>query len=121
MAMPIRYQVVSGGQEVASSVVGAFSFMDRLRGLLGSEPLTAGLGLWLHPGASVHTLGMGFAIDVLFLDAELTILDCRGCVQPGRICLAPRRTKSTLELWSGAVEQLRLERGTQLQFRRAVQ
>jgi uncharacterized protein len=40
----------------------------RLRGLLGHKPLQSGEGLLLRGEKAIHTIGMGFAIDVLFLD-----------------------------------------------------
>ncbi len=46
----------------------ADSAWTRLRGLLGHPPLQAGEGLLLRGEKAIHTIGMGFAIDVLFLD-----------------------------------------------------
>ncbi len=46
----------------------ANSAWTRLRGLLGHKPLQAGEGLLLRGEKAIHTIGMGFAIDVLFLD-----------------------------------------------------
>lgn len=118
MAAQIFYRVFRQDEMIADAI-GAFGFLDRLKGLLGSDRLTAGAGLWLRPGGSVHTLGMGFPIDVLFLDGQATIVDARSEVPPGRFCLAPWSTGSTLELWPGAIEQLGLSRGTRLVFRPA--
>lgn len=46
----------------------ANSAWTRLRGLLGHKPLQAGEGLLLRGEKAIHTIGMGFVIDVLFLD-----------------------------------------------------
>ena len=46
----------------------ADSAWTRLRGLLGHPPLKPGEGLLLRGEKAIHTIGMGFAIDVLFLD-----------------------------------------------------
>ena len=45
----------------------ADSVAARLRGLLGRDGLPAGTGLWIRPCNAVHTLGMRFAIDIVFL------------------------------------------------------
>jgi hypothetical protein len=43
-------------------------FWQRARGLLGRPPLAEGEGLILRPCKAVHTWGMGYPIDVAFLD-----------------------------------------------------
>ncbi|MBS3785805.1 MAG: DUF192 domain-containing protein [Gammaproteobacteria bacterium] len=71
---------------------------ERCRGLLGGEPLTGRTGLLLWPGGSVHTFGMNYPIDVLFLDDELRVLNRKSSLYPRQIALAPWRTQGTLEL-----------------------
>ena len=51
--------------------------VSRLRGLLGRDELAAGEGLLLRPESSIHTWFMRFPIDVLFLEADLTVLSMR--------------------------------------------
>jgi len=74
-------------------------FMSRLIGLLGRShpPVTDG-GLLLIARGGVHTLGMRFAIDVVQLDRELTVLKVSSRVPPGRWVPAPRGTRATLEM-----------------------
>ena len=43
-------------------------FVERLRGLLGHAMLENDRGLWIAPCGSVHTFGMRFPIDVVFVD-----------------------------------------------------
>lgn len=112
------YRVFWQDNMIADRVRVAFRFVDRLRGLLGGKPLVAGAGLWLKPGGSVHTVGMSFPIDVLFLDVRFQVVGVRSRVPPGKLCLAPRFTHSTLELWSGACDAWQLKRGMQLEFQR---
>ena len=47
----------------------ALSAEARRTGLLKSLPLQVGEGLLLAPCAHIHTVGMQFNIDVVFLDA----------------------------------------------------
>ncbi|MFN3653003.1 MAG: DUF192 domain-containing protein [Armatimonadota bacterium] len=71
-------------------------------GLLARPPLKPGEGLWLVPGGSIHTWGLRYAIDVLFLDRDLRVLRVARGVRPWRVALAPRGTAGVVELPAGA-------------------
>ena len=83
----------------------AVTFTRRLAGLLGARPLGQDDTLLLYPCAGIHTLGMRFAIDVLFLDSEGLPLKQQSSVLPWRLVTAPRRTAMTLELASGRLDR----------------
>ena len=55
---------------LATALAVADTHWTRLRGLLGlrSSDFRNGSGLWIVPCHGVHTLGMGFPIDVVYLD-----------------------------------------------------
>ncbi len=72
----------------------------RLLGLAGLRRERAGSGLLLPRCRSVHTLGMRFEIDVLFLDDVGEVLRTERRVRAGRF-LADRRAGAVLELPSG--------------------
>ena len=59
---------------LVASVHLADTFWLRLKGLLGTAALPEGEGLFLCPCNCVHTCGMRYAIDVLFLDSDGRIL-----------------------------------------------
>ena len=42
--------------------------LPRLRGLLGRRALDPGEGMLIVPARSIHTVGMRFAIDAVFID-----------------------------------------------------
>ncbi|GLQ96506.1 DUF192 domain-containing protein [Dyella mobilis] len=92
--------------------------LSRLRGLLGRTPLApdAGEGLLLKPCGSVHTFGMHYPIDVVYLDAEGGVLTTRENMLPTRTS-ACRGARQTLELFAGGIEILRLRRGDRLLWR----
>lgn len=92
----------------------AESFVARLVGLLGRRELLREEGLLIKPGGSVHTLGMRFAIDVLFLDRRMSILKIASALRPGRVAVAPRGTCCVLEIEAGRAASLGLCIGTQL-------
>lgn len=63
----------------------ADSWLGRLGGLLVRPVLKAEEVLWLRPCQSIHTFGMRYAIAVLFLDKDNTVIDIRPRVSPNRI------------------------------------
>jgi uncharacterized membrane protein (UPF0127 family) len=49
-------------------VAPAHTHLSRLRGLLGRLRLKADEGIWVVPSQGVHTIGVLFAIDLIYLD-----------------------------------------------------
>lgn len=92
------------GAAVCERCVVADRPLLRMRGLLGRRDLRAGEGLLLRPAGSIHTHFMRFAIDALFLDRELRVLDVRSTLRPWR--MARRRgARAVLELRAGEAER----------------
>lgn len=92
----------------------AASLRSRLRGLLGRDGLDG--AILLTPGASVHTLGMRFAIEVAFVDRRLRVLAVRR-MPPGRVGLPRLRAKHVLEAADGAFAGWGVVPGAQLELR----
>jgi len=87
----------------------------RKTGLLKHERLEHGEGLWIAPCEGVHTVGMKFAIDVLFLDKKRKVLKVRAAMPRWRMA-ACLRAHSVLELPSGTAEATKTSAGDQLEF-----
>ncbi|HXA65625.1 MAG TPA: DUF192 domain-containing protein [Bryobacteraceae bacterium] len=87
----------------------------RRTGLLKHSRLEQGEGLWIAPSEAVHTFGMKFPIDVLFLDKKRKVLKIRSDMVRSRmaICL---RAHSVLELPSGTAAAMNTLVGDQLEF-----
>ncbi len=88
-------------------------FGSRLRGLLGRPPLAARDGLLLSPCAQVHTFGMRYALDVVYLDKHGNILKCVPALLPNRLSGAPK-ARHTLELANGSIARQGLAVGDRL-------
>lgn len=88
---------------------------SRRTGLLKHDGLAAGEGLWLAPCEAVHTFGMKFAIDVLFLDKKRKVLKIRPDMRKGKMA-ACLRAHSVLELPSGMAAATRTAAGDELEF-----
>ena len=74
---------------------------ERMRGVLGRDGLPEGnVYVFPHCG-SVHTFGMRFAIDVIFLDRNGRVLSIRENVRPGRMVFGGRRAATTVEAQTG--------------------
>lgn len=91
----------------------AESAWDRTRGLLGRPPPAAGEGLLIARCRSVHTVGMRYAIDVVFIDARGRIVRIVEGLRPMRMAMC-LRSASVLELASGQARALGLRPGMQL-------
>lgn len=92
----------------------ADNWFKRMIGLLSYRDLKEGESLWLLPGKHIHTIGMRFNIDVVFLDRSMKVLKTVNSVKPFRLCLANKNTTSVLELPSGTLENLKLNIGDRL-------
>ncbi len=92
----------------------------RRKGLLGRDGLAPGEGLWIVPCEAIHTFGMRFSIDLVYLDRTLRVRKVRNAVHPWRMsaCLAAH---SIIELPAGTVLATRTSCGDILQFSSANQ
>src|ERR1017187_1571937 len=85
---------------VATEAIVADSYLRRLVGLLGKTKRWArvGAGLWIIPSQGVHTIGMLFPIDVIFLGKEKEVIHVEEVVRPFRFSKISFKTASVLEL-----------------------
>jgi len=68
----------------------------RRRGLAGLDELPEGHALLLEPCRSVHTIGMRFALDLLWLDARGALVRLDVAVVPRRV-RGCRRARAVIE------------------------
>ena len=85
---------------VATEAIVADSYLRRLVGLLGRTKSWArvGAGLWIIPSQGVHTLGMLFPIDVVFLSKEKEVIHVEEHLRPFRVSKVSFKALSVLEL-----------------------
>jgi uncharacterized membrane protein (UPF0127 family) len=96
----------------------AESAWERARGLLGRPPLAAGEALLIEPCRAIHTFGMGYALDLAFLDRDGRICKVAYAVRPGRLA-GSLRARATLELAAGMLEASGLRLGDAIDWREA--
>ena len=85
---------------VATEAKVANSYFTRLIGLLGKTKRWAqvGTGLWIVPSRGVHTIGMLFPIDLVFLSKDKEVVHMEEYVRPFRISKVSLKATSVLEL-----------------------
>ena len=88
---------------------------ERMRGLLGRDGLPEGEGMWFPACRLIHTFGMRFPIDLVYLNADLEVCKVVAGLGPARLsaCLA---AESVIELDSGEANRLGLSRGVRLRI-----
>ncbi|HLX42844.1 MAG TPA: DUF192 domain-containing protein [Bryobacteraceae bacterium] len=111
----LRVTNQSRGQVLADRADIADTSAKRRTGLLKHTGLEPGEGLWIAPCEGVHTFGMKFAIDVLFLNKKKKILKVRPNMVRRRMALS-LRAHSVLELPAGTIEATGTAKGDQLEF-----
>jgi hypothetical protein len=94
----------------------ANTFWLRLRGLLGAMPLRQGEGLVLVGEKSIHTLFMGFPIDVVYVDKNCRVIRADVNMVPYRIGPFVGRSAYVLEMPVGAITETNTSVGDQLNF-----
>jgi len=104
------------GTTLASCAEIADTPAKRRLGLLNRESLAPGEGLWLSSASAIHTFGMKFPIDVLFLDPQGSVLGILPNMGPeetsGRYPYC--KVASVLELPAGTAEATGTREGDNL-------
>lgn len=118
-ASHMRYMKVreaARGRTVAEMVGVAETPSSRRRGLLGTDALPEDAGLLILPCRQVHTFGMRYPIDAVFLDGEYRVVRVAGSLKPRRFSPLVWRAKAVLELPAGRAERVGIAVGDQLEF-----
>jgi uncharacterized protein len=100
---------------VIKNVCKTTNFFERMCGLLGTHKLKVDEGLLIAPCSSVHTFGMRYTIDILFLDKQLTIIKTVKSLKPWRMA-ASNASNMVLELADDSINKLQLKPGQQLEW-----
>ncbi len=106
--------VVRNGHRIATRIETARGMLGRMRGLLGRRPLREGEGLLLAPCNGIHTFGMRYAIDVIFLDRAGRVARAARRVVPGRMIPFVRGAARAIELPAGTLDCVEITEGDEL-------
>ena len=113
----MKYGYLTRGENecIVAKVSKTSNFFERMRGLLGTSKLNTNEGLLISPCSSVHTFGMRYTIDLIFLDNNWTIVKTVKSLQPWRMA-ASKSAIMVLELASHMLDKKQLSVGQQLEW-----
>lgn len=86
----------------------------RLRGLLGRWSLRSDEGLWVMPSKAIHTVGLFFPIDVIYLDGSCRVVHLIEHLKPFRVAPIRIHCESVLELPIRSIYSSNTQIGDQL-------
>ncbi len=113
--MKLRIRNVTKDTLLATAADIADTSKKRKTGLLKHTSLPRGEGLFITPSEGIHTIGMKFAIDVLFLSRDRKVLKIRPDMGRWKMSLC-LRAHSVLELPAGTAAETHTTPGDQLEF-----
>lgn len=87
--------------------------LERMRGLLGRPPLGKDQGLLITACPSVHTIGMQYPLDLIFLNKNWQIKKLVSSLKPYRMAWS-MGASMVIELLGGTLNELGLIPGTTL-------
>jgi uncharacterized membrane protein (UPF0127 family) len=96
------------------NVTMANTHLSRLRGLLGKLRLKADEGVWVVPSRGIHTIGVLFAIDLIYLDAEHQVIHMAESFSSFGIAPFRSKSESVLELPTRTISSSQTQLGDQL-------
>lgn len=97
------------GETLLENIEMADSFWKRFKGLQFRRSLPPRSGVLLDPCSSLHTCFMRFPIDVIHLDNENRVISVSRSIQPWRLHLCPKDTRSVIETMPNVVEATKVD------------
>jgi uncharacterized membrane protein (UPF0127 family) len=86
---------------------------ERTGGLLRLTPLKKDQGLLINKCNSIHTFGMTYSLDVVYLNSHLKVVKLVKNIKPKRMSFS-LRAKHTLELLAGEISRLDIKKNMTL-------
>jgi uncharacterized membrane protein (UPF0127 family) len=96
------------------NVKAADTMLSRLRGLIGRFRLRPDEGIWVVPSQGVHTFGLFFPIDLIYLDEDYKVIHVVEYFRPFKIGPIKTQAGSVLELPTHTIYSSHTQLGDQL-------
>jgi len=113
----MRLYHLAGQRTVVENLDLAEDSSSRRRGLIGHPPLSQRQGLLIRPCRWVHTFGMSFPIDVVYLGRDGRVVALSENLVPNRIDRPVLRAQGVVEMAAGAIQRTGLAVGDHLEPR----
>jgi uncharacterized membrane protein (UPF0127 family) len=111
-------QLYKNNQLVVNKVWLAEKVFQRMRGLLFRKPLEPDQAMLIRPCSSIHTIGMSYPLDIVFIDAQGIVLKTFRNVRPLRMAFAIN-AYATVEFYAGEIERIGIQSGDYLNWKAA--
>ena len=105
---------------IANYVILADTFFGRLKGLMFRRNLDIGEGLMLSPCNMIHTFGMRFNLDIIFLSKDNVVLYIIENFPPGKSSPMIHKANRVIELPVGTLKKSDTKLGDYLTFNHAL-
>lgn len=110
-------QIRFGGAAFAVRAERAASLLERMCGLLGRLALGPGAALLIERCGAVHTVGMRFSLDLVFLDRSWRVVRVVRNVRPGRLMVwGGWRAARVVESEAGCLDVDKMAVGERLEW-----
>ncbi|MCL4378768.1 MAG: DUF192 domain-containing protein [Actinobacteria bacterium] len=109
-----KYESPTGFEIISDKIKAADNFFTRLFGLIFKRKLKNSEGLLIEECKSIHTFGMRYCIDVIFLDKFDEIIKVFHSFKPFRFTPLIKNASRVLELKSGFINYVSLKTGDRL-------
>ena len=96
------------------NVKAADTMLSRLRGLIGRFRLKSDDGIWVVPSQGVHTFGLFFPIDLIYLDENREVIHLVEYFRPFQIGPIKAQAGSVLELPTHTIYSSQTQLGDRL-------
>ncbi|NKE08062.1 MULTISPECIES: DUF192 domain-containing protein [Mesobacillus] len=93
----------SNGRVLAANVKIADTFFSRFKGLMLTDSLPDGHGLYIQPCRSIHTFFMNYSIDVLYINENFEIVGAEEQLEPAKMGKRCKGAYSVFELPEGTI------------------
>jgi uncharacterized membrane protein (UPF0127 family) len=100
-----KYSCNGNNEMIAHRVFAADNFLKRLFGLLFKKPLKNGEALLIRGCKSIHTIGMRYSIDAVFIDESGKVISAIKDIPPWRFTPYIREARSVIEFRSGLLKE----------------
>lgn len=113
----MRVLNLSRNRVLGDAIREAGTFFSRAGGLLQTDGLPEGTGLWIRPCRIIHSFGMRWEFDALFLDAGHKVVGSYSRFRRNRFSGIFWNARGVLELPAGTIERTGTAVGDELEFR----
>ena len=111
-----KYSLPEGKLLICDKVLTADNFFKRLCGLIFKKPLKKSEALLIEDCKSIHTLGLRYSIDAVFIDGEGEIITVFENIRPWRFMPYVGRANAVIEFKGGFIKEMSLCVGDRILF-----